>query len=102
MAKEMGDIVRFEPAPQPFWAAVLIVLLMLVTVVNALLFVMGIQLGWNRPVEDQTRLGIILGNVFLGLTLILVLYRRFFIDDILVVKKRHPKYEDFLEKYDIE
>lgn len=102
MAKEMGDIVRYEPATQPAWAAFLIVVLTFVTVLNAILFIMGLQLGWNDPIEDQVQLGIILGNVFLGLTLVMVLYRRFFVDDILVVKKRHPKYEDFLEKYDIE
>lgn len=101
MAKEMGDIVRYEPASQPAWAAFLIAALSFLVMVNAILFVIGIQAGWNHPTDDQVYLGIILGNVFLGTAMILVLYRRFFTDDVLVVKKRHPKYEDFLEKYDI-
>lgn len=102
MAKEMGDIVRYEPAPQPAWAAAVIFVLTIVVLANALLFVIGIQIGWNDPIGQQTQLAFWLANVFLGLALILVLYRRFFLDDIMVVKKRHPKYEDFLEKYDIE
>lgn len=101
MAKQMGDIVRFEPARQPAFAAFLIFLVTAVVVLNAVLFIAGLQLGWNHPVE-QTWLGVFLANTFFGLAIILILYRRFFVDDILVVKKRHPKYEDFLEKYDIE
>ncbi len=102
MAKELGDIVRYEPAPQPAWAMGLIFALTIVVVANAILFVIGIEAGWNDPMLGQTQLAIWLGNVFLGLALILVLYRRYFLDDVLVVKKRHPKYEDFLDKYDIE
>ena len=102
MAKEMGDIVRFDPAPQPAWGAILIAVLAGVTVINALAFIITVQMGFNHPIEDQTKQGILLGNVFLGMALILILYRRFFVDDILIVKKRHPKYEDFIEKYDIE
>jgi beta-lactamase regulating signal transducer with metallopeptidase domain len=79
----------------------MIVLLTGVVLLNAALFMAGIFLGWNRPI-DQTVLGIWLANAFFGLALILMLYRRFFVDDVLIVKKRHPKYEDFLEKYDIE
>lgn len=102
MAKEMGDVVRFEPASQPAWAAALVVVMAFIVVVNAFLFIWGIGAGWNDPIEDQVQLGIMLGNVFFGLALVMVLYRRFFVDDIMIVKKRHPKYEDFLEKYDID
>lgn len=102
MAKEMGDVVRFEPASQPLWAAAVIALLAFITVINAVLFIVAIQMGFNDPMEDQTSQAVMLGNVFLGMALMLVLYRRFYMDDVLIVKKRHPKYEDFLEKYDIE
>lgn len=102
MAKEMGDIVRFEKATQPAWAAFLILVLTAVVVVNAILFVVAVQMGLNDPMLEQTNQAIMLGNVFLGMAMILMLYRRFFVDDVMIVKKRHPKYEDFLEKYDIE
>ncbi|MBW3583275.1 MAG: hypothetical protein KY455_09280 [Euryarchaeota archaeon] len=109
MAKEMGDIVRWEPASQPKWAAGIIFVLMIVVLVNSVLFVTGLALGWNDPVHgysdnpvSQEDLMLWLSNAFLGVALIISLYRRFFTEDILVVKKRHPKYEDFLEKYDIE
>ncbi len=97
----MGDIVRFEPASQAAFAALLIVVTTLVVVVNAVMFIVGLQLGWNAPLQ-QTQLGVWLANTMFGLALILILYRRFFVDDMLIVKKRHPKYEDFLEKYDID
>ena len=101
MAKQMGDIVRFEPASQHPFAAFLIVFTTAIVLVNAVLFILGLALGWNHPIA-QTWMGIWLANTFFGLAIILILYRRFFADDVLVVKKRHPKYEDFLEKYDIE
>ncbi len=98
----MGDVVRFERASQPPWAAFLILVLAAIVVVNAVLFIVAVQSGLNDPMEEQTVQAIMLGNVFLGLAMILMLYRRFFMDDVMIVKKRHPKYEDFLEKYEIE
>lgn len=102
MAKQMGDVVRYTPARQGALPAFLIAMVSAVTVLNALMFIVGIQLGIEHPMDQARLLGVWLANTFFGLAIVLVLYRRFFVDDMLIVKKRHPKYEDFLEKYDIE
>lgn len=102
MAKQMGDIVRYTPARQGAFPAFLIAAVSAVTVLNAIMFIVGIQMGITHPMDQARLLGVWLANSIFGLALILILYRRFFVDDMLVVKKRHPKYEDFLEKYDID
>lgn len=102
MAKEIGDIVRFERATEPAWAMGVIFALLVAVLINVVFFIALIQWGENWPTYGQTTQGLLLGNVFFGVALILVLYRRYFMDDLLVVKKRHPKYEDFLDKYEIE
>lgn len=95
MAKEPGEVVRHEPAEQPLSVAAAIVVLTLVELVFVVLFVAGIVLDWNTPEAQQVML-FWLASAFLVLGIILTLYRRFFLDDIIVVKQRKEKWEDLL------
>lgn len=93
MAKEAGEIVRYEPAPEPWAGAVAIGLLTIVNAAFALLFVVGLVLGWNTPLEQQW-LGFWLASAMTTTAFILAIYRRWFLPDMLVVKKRRDKFED--------
>jgi len=93
MAKEAGEIVRYEPAPEPLAGAAAIGLLTLVNIVFIGLFAFGLLSGWNRP-EEQQLLGFWLASALATTALILAVYRRWFLPDILVVKKRRNKFED--------
>lgn len=95
MAKEVGDVVRHDPAPAPMSVAVAIGLLTLVEMAFVVLFVYGVAVGWNS-IEAQQVLTFWLASAFLVLGVILTLYRRYFIDDIVIVKSRKPKWEDLL------
>lgn len=95
MAKEPGDVVRHEPAEAPLSVAWGIVLLTVAEIAFVALFVMGIIARWNTPKAQQI-MAFWLANAFLVLGLILVLYRRYFLDDIVIVKQRKPKWEDLL------
>lgn len=95
MAKDVGEVVRHEPAEQPLSVAVAIVVLTVIELVFTGLFVAGIVLGWNSPTAQQI-MTFWLASAFLVLGLIFVLYRRFFLDDIVVVKQRKEKWEDLL------
>lgn len=95
MAKEPGEVVRHDPAEQPLSVAVAITVLTLVELVFVGLFVAGIVLAWNTPQAQQIMM-FWLGSAFLVLGIILTLYRRFFLDDIIIVKQRKEKWEDLL------
>ncbi len=95
MAKEPGDVVRHEPAEAPASVAWAIVALTAIEIVFVSLFVAGILLGWNS-VQAQQIMTFWLANAFLVLGIIFVLYRRFFLDDIVIVKQRKQKWEDLL------
>ncbi len=95
MAREPGDVVRHDPAEAPLSVAVAIAVLTLVELVFVVLFTMGIVLRWNS-IQAQQVMTFWLANAFLVLGLILVLYRRFYLDDIIVVKQRKEKWEDLL------
>lgn len=95
MAREPGDVVRHDPAEAPLSIAVAIAVLTLVELVFVVLFTMGIVLRWNS-IQAQQVMTFWLANAFLVLGLILVLYRRFYLDDIIVVKQRKEKWEDLL------
>ncbi len=95
MAKEPGDVVRHDPAEQPLSVAIAIGLLTLIELLFIGLFLAGLILGWNSPAAQQVML-FWLATAFLLLGLILTLYRRFFLDDIIIVKQRKPKWEDLL------
>jgi membrane protease YdiL (CAAX protease family) len=93
MAKEAGEIVRYEPAPEPLAAAIGIAALTFITMVFVALFVAGLILGWNSPQEQQF-LGFLLASAMTSTAFMLAIYRRWFLPDLLVVKKRRNKFED--------
>ncbi len=95
MAKLPGDVVRHDPAEQPLSVAIAIVILTGLELVFVGLFIAGIALGWNSPQEQQVMM-FWLASAFLILGIILTLYRRFFLDDIIIVKQRKQKWEDLL------
>lgn len=88
-------MVRHDPAEAPLSVAWAIVLLTALELVFVVLFTIGVFKGWNS-IQAQQVLTFWLANAFLLLGIILVLYRRFFLDDIIVVKQRKPKWEDLL------
>lgn len=90
-----GDVVRFTPAPEPLVAAGAIAFLALLEVVFAVLFIWGLVTGENS-VKEQQALAFWLGSAFLTLAMILSLYRKFFLPDVMLVKKRKLKYEDLM------
>ena len=92
---EPGDVVRYEPAPEPLSAALAIGVLTLIEVLFVGLFVYGLFAGWNS-VPQQQALAFWLANALLCLALILSIYRKFFIPDVMIVKKRKLKYEDLM------
>lgn len=95
MAKLPGDVVRHDPAEQPLSVAVAIGILTVLELVFVALFTLGIVNGWNSPQEQQVMM-FWLATAFLILGIILTLYRRFFLDDIVIVKQRKQKWEDLL------
>lgn len=102
--KESGEIVRYEPAPEPLAGAVAIAILSVLNVLFILLFVVGLLLDpktpilgplsvGNSPVAQQF-LGFCLASSLTTTAFILAIYRRWFLPDMLVVKKRRSKFED--------
>ncbi len=88
-----GDIHRYEPARESTPAAIAIVLLTVVEVVFVALFTYGLVSGWATG-EAGMYLGFMLGVIFVDLAFILVLYRKEFLPDVMIVKKRRRKWED--------
>ncbi|MFP4590003.1 MAG: hypothetical protein ACLFM8_00885 [Halobacteriales archaeon] len=89
-----GDIHRYEPARESTAAAIAIVLLSLVEVVLIGLFTYGMVEGWGLTEEGNMFLGFLLGMIFVDLAFILALYRKEFLPDVMIVKKRRRKWED--------
>jgi len=89
-----GDIHRYEPARESTTAAIAIVLLTLVQVVFVGLFTYGLMSGWGYDPYGNMYLGGILAAIFVDLSFILLLYRKEFLPDVMIVKKRRRKYED--------
>ncbi len=92
---EVGDVVRYVPAPEPMFMVIVLTILTLVELVFAGLFIWGFSTGVNDPTWQQY-LAFWLGSAFLALAAILAIYRRYFLPDVMIVKKRKPKYEDLL------
>lgn len=90
-----GDVVRYVPAQEPLVVALAIGVLTLAEVAFAGLFILGLVSGWNT-VKDQQLLAFWLGSALLTLAAILSLYRKFFLPDVMIVKKRKLKYEDLM------
>lgn len=89
-----GDIHRYEPARESTAAAIAIVLLTVVEVVFIGLFTYGLIAGWAFTEFGNMFLGGVLAVIFVDLAFILLLYRKEFLPDVMIVKKRRRKWED--------
>ena len=89
-----GDIHRYEPAQESTAAAVAIVLLTVIEVVFVGLFTFGLVSGWGLDALGNMYLGFLLAIIFVDLAFILLLYRKEFLPDVMIVKKRRRKWED--------
>jgi len=95
-----GDIHRYEPARESTAAAIAIVLLTLLEVVFVFTFAWGLVSGWAIDPLGNMFLGGILAAVFIDLSFVLLLYRKEFLPDVMVVKKRRRKWEDLYVRED--
>ena len=86
-----GDIHRYEPARESTAAAIAIVTLTIIEVVFVFLFTYGLVSGWGR---GNVFLGGVLAAIFVDLAFILAIYRKEFLPDVMIVKKRRRKWED--------
>ena len=89
-----GDIHRYEPARESTAAAIAIVLLTIIEVAFVFFFIFALVSGWAGTEFGNMFLGAILGFIFLDLAFILALYRKEFLPDVMIVKKRRRKWED--------
>jgi len=95
-----GDIHRYEPARESTAAAIAIVLLTAIEVVFVSMFVYGLVSGWALTDTGNMFLGGLLAAVFVDLAFILALYRKEFLPDVMIVKKRRRKWEDLYVRED--
>jgi len=58
------------------------------------LFTIGLVQGWATSGPGNMFLGGVLAAIFIDLALILALYRKEFLPDVMIVKKRRRKWED--------
>lgn len=89
-----GDIHRYEPARESTPAAIAIVLLTLVEVVFTVMFAYGLVSGWGLTEIGNMLLGALFALIFIDLAFVLLLYRKEFLPDVMIVKKRRRKWED--------
>jgi hypothetical protein len=98
-----GDIHRYEPARESTAAAIAIVLLTVIEVVFVFLFVFALVSGWAGTEFGNMFVGAILGLILLDLAFILALYRKEFLPDVMIVKKRRRKWEDlYIDSDDVD
>ena len=98
-----GDIHRYEPARESTAAAIAIVLLTVVEIVLVGLFSYGLLTGWGFTEFGNMYLGGLLALIFVDLSFVLMLYRKEFLPDVMIVKKRRRKYEDvYTREEDVE
>jgi len=95
-----GDVHRYEPARESTAAAIAIVLLTLLEVGFVALFSYGLVSGWGRAPEGNMFLGFLLSMIFIDLSFVLLLYRKEFLPDVVIVKKRRRKWEDLYVRED--
>jgi len=95
-----GDIHRYEPARESTAAAIAIVLLTVLEVILVFLFTYGLVSGWGLTDTGNMFLGGVLAMVFVDLAFILALYRKEFLPDVVIVKKRRRKWEDLYIRED--
>lgn len=89
-----GEIHRYEPARESTTAAIAIVLLTIIEIVLVGVFSYGLVSGWGFAEFGNMFLGTVLALIFIDLAFILMLYRKEFLPDIMIVKKRRRKWED--------
>jgi hypothetical protein len=98
-----GDIHRYEPARESTAAAIAIVLLTVIEVVFVFMFVYGLVSGWALTDTGNMFLGGVLAVIFVDLAFILALYRKEFLPDVMIVKKRRRKWEDlYIREEDVD
>jgi hypothetical protein len=102
-----GDIHRYEPPRESAAAAFAIVVLTLVEIVLVGLFTYGLLNGWGYPRQftavGNMFLGGLLAAIFVDLAFILLLYRKEFLPDVMIVKKRRRKWEDlYIREEDVD
>ena len=95
-----GDIHRYEPARESTPAAIAIVLLTVIEVIFVGLFTYGLVSGWGFDELGNMYLGGLLAVIFVDLAFILLLYRKEFLPDVMIVKKRRRKWEDLYIRED--
>ncbi len=95
-----GDIHRYEPAQESTAAAIAIVLLTTIEVVFVFLFTYGLISGWGLTETGNMYLGAVLAVIFIDLAFILAMYRKEFLPDVVIVKKRRRKWEDLYIRED--
>lgn len=95
-----GDIHRYEPARESTAAAIAIVLLALLEIVFVFMFSWGLVSGWALTADGNMFLGGLLAVVFIDLAFVLAIYRKEFLPDVMVVKKRRRKWEDLYVRGD--
>ena len=95
-----GDIHRYEPARESTAAAIAIVLLTIIEVVFVFLFTYGLISGWGLTDTGNMYLGAVLAVIFIDLAFILAMYRKEFLPDVVIVKKRRRKWEDLYIRED--
>jgi len=98
-----GDIHRYESARESTAAAIGIVLLTVIEVVFVFLFTFGLVSGWGLTDTGNMFLGGVLAVIFVDLAFILALYRKEFLPDVMIVKKRRRKWEDlYIREEDVD
>jgi hypothetical protein len=98
-----GDIHRYEPARESTAAAIAIVLLTVIEVVFVFMFAYGLVSGWGLSETGNMFLGAILAVIFVDLAFVLALYRKEFLPDVVIVKKRRRKWEDlYIREEDVD
>ena len=98
-----GDIHRYEPARESTAAAIGIVLLTVIEVILVFFFVYSLVSGWALTPFSNMFVGAILGLIFIDLAFILALYRKEFLPDVMIVKKRRRKWEDlYIDSDDVD
>jgi len=104
-----GDIHRYEPPRESTAAAVGIVLLTIIQVGLVGLFTYGMLAGWASGIGTTLTVSLIEANMFMGgvltaifidLAFIMLLYRKEFLPDVMIVKKRRRKWEDLYIRQD--
>jgi hypothetical protein len=95
-----GDIHRYEQPRESTAAALGIVLLTIVEIVFIGMFTWGLVSGWGLTPTGNMFLGGVLAIIFIDLSFILMLYRKEFLPDVMIVKKRRRKWEDLYVRED--